>query len=73
MRKLIAMALVCNFVGLTSAEAARRDVFGDLNRAAPRGIFEQPADSVARQPFDRINSSAPVRKPAPGDDTLTGE
>ena len=73
MRKLIALALVCNFAGLTPAEAARRDIFGDIGRAAPRDGVQQPLTSIARQPFDRINSSAPVRRPSSGDDTLTGE
>ena len=72
MRKLIVFAVVCNFAGLTTAQAAR-SVFDDLNQTAPRGGTIVSTDIAARDPFDRINSTAPVRKPTPADDVMTGE
>ena len=70
MRKLIALALIINGVvitgiGLTQAQATEHD-------GQQHGAVVVSA-GIARQPFDRINSSAPVRKPPAGEDVFTGE
>ena len=80
MRKLIALALIINGVvitcvvitcvvitgiGLTPAQATEHDGQQDGAVVVSAGI--------ARQPFDRIDSSAPVRKPPAGEDVFTGE
>ena len=72
MRKLIAIVLLCAPTVLSSAQAAE-DVFGDISRTAPRGAIVAPSDFVARDPFDRINDTAPVRQPSPREDIYPGE
>ena len=75
MRKLIALALIINGVvitcvvlngiGLTPAQAKEHD-------GQQQGAVVISA-GIARQPFDRINGSAQVRKPPAGEDVFTGE
>ena len=70
MRKLIALALIINGVvitgiGLTPAQATEHD-------GQQHGAVVVSA-GIARQTFDRIDSSAPVRKPPAGEDVFTGE
>ena len=72
MRKLIVLAVICNLASLTVAQAAGT-VFDGINQTAPRGDTITSTDTAARDPFDRIDSTAPVRKPTPADDVMTGE
>ena len=70
MRKLIALAFIINGVvitgiGLTLAQATEHD-------GQQQGAVVISA-GIARQPFDRINGSAQVRKPPAGEDVFTGE
>ena len=66
MRKLIALTIVFNVLGVTCLEAMQR-------RSDSRGTTATSADHAARQPFDRVNGTAPVRKSPPGEDIFTGE